>query len=282
MLEDPKWVPVRDLVMSFGLRHCWSMPIKTHDGEVLGTLALYGLRPRLPLPEHLALMRDGARLAGIAIERNRMMEQLIHDARHDGLTGLPNRRAIFERLDEAVLTARPANTGAVLFVDLDGLKLLNDTLGHDQADALIRHAGERLSGAVRAEDFVGRFGGDEFVVVAAGADAEQAAQLGARLLEVISKPLPGIGSAVTASVGIALIGDSDAREAIRHATARCTRPKREGGDACSFFQGTSTCGPGDVCRCPASCATPRCAARCISSSSRCSSWPAWRWSPSRP
>jgi diguanylate cyclase (GGDEF)-like protein len=239
MLEDPKWAPVRDLVMRFGLRHCWSMPIKTHDGEVLGTIALYGLRPRLPLPEHLALMRDGARLAGIAIERNRMMEQLIHDARHDGLTGLPNRRAIFERLDEAVLTARPANTGAVLFVDLDGLKLLNDTLGHDQADALIRQTGERLSAALRAEDFVGRFGGDEFVVVAAGADAEQAAQLGARLLEVISKPLPGIGSAaITASVGIALIGDGDAGEAIRHADSAMYAAKHEGGDACSFFNGT--------------------------------------------
>jgi GAF domain-containing protein len=92
MLEDPKWAPVRDLVMSFGLRHCWSMPFKAHDGEVLGTLALYGLRPRLPLPEHLALMRDGARLAGIAIERQRMMERLMRDARHDALTGLPNRR----------------------------------------------------------------------------------------------------------------------------------------------------------------------------------------------
>jgi diguanylate cyclase (GGDEF)-like protein len=238
MLEDPKWAPVRDLVTSFGLRHCWSMPIKAHDGEVLGTLAFYGLRPRLPLPEHIALMRDGARLAGIAIERQRMMERLIHDARHDALTGLPNRRAIFERLDEAALTTRPASTGAVLFVDLDGLKLLNDTLGHDQADATIRQVGERLSAAVRAEDFVGRFGGDEFVVVAEGADTEQAAQLGARLLEVISKPRPGIAATVvTASVGIALIGDSDAREAIRHADSAMYAAKREGGDACSFFKG---------------------------------------------
>src|ERR1019366_2002823 len=117
-----------------GLRHCWSMPIKAPDGEVLGTLALYGPRPRHPLPEHLALMQDGARLAGIAIERHRTMERLIHDARHDSLTGLPNRAAIFEQLDDALAGIEPATKVAVLFVDLDGLKTLNDTLGHDRAE----------------------------------------------------------------------------------------------------------------------------------------------------
>ena len=62
--EDPKWAPIRDFAVGAGLRHCWSMPIKASAGEVLGTLALYGPRPRRPLPEHLTLMQDGARLAG--------------------------------------------------------------------------------------------------------------------------------------------------------------------------------------------------------------------------
>ena len=98
------------------------MPIKAPDDDVLGTLAFYGPRPRHPLPEHLALMRDGARLAGIAIERQRTMEALIHDARHDGLTGLPNRAATFAYLGEALAGIEAGTKVAVLFVDLDGLK----------------------------------------------------------------------------------------------------------------------------------------------------------------
>ena len=240
MLEDPKWAPVRELVLSAGLRHCWSMPIKAPDGEVLGTLALYGRNPRRPLPDQISLMADGARLAGIAIERQRTMESLIHDARHDGLTGLPNRSAIFERLDDRPLNVKPEARRAVLFVDLDGLKTLNDTLGHDRADQMIHEIGERLAAVVRAGEFVGRFGGDEFVVIAEGADHDQAADLAARLLEAISKPLLGIESTVvTASVGIALISGlaTDAREAIRQADSAMYAAKRAGRDGCSFFEG---------------------------------------------
>jgi diguanylate cyclase (GGDEF)-like protein len=239
---DPKWAPIRDFAIDAGLRHAWSMPIKAPDGEVLGTLALYGPRPRRPLPEHLELMQDGARLAGIAIERHRTMERLIHDARHDGLTGLPNRTAVFEQLDAALARIEPAAKVAVLFVDLDGLKTLNDTLGHDRADQVIREIGERLSAVVRTDELVGRFGGDEFVVIARGiVEEEQAAELGFRLLDAISKPLLGVDSTVvTASIGIALIGAAatDAREAIRQADSAMYAAKRAGRGVCSFFQGT--------------------------------------------
>jgi diguanylate cyclase (GGDEF)-like protein len=240
MATDPKWAPIRDFAIDAGLRHCWSMPIKAADGEVLGTFALYGPRPRSPLPEHLTLMGDGARLAGIAIERHLMMERLIHDARHDGLTGLPNRMAIFEHLDGALESIGARTKVAVLFVDLDGLKRLNDTLGHDRADEMLREIGDRLSAFCRVDDFVGRFGGDEFVVVAGEiADQEQAAELGSRLLEAVSRPLPGIdATAVTASVGIALMTSSaaDAREAIRQADHAMYAAKRAGGDRCSVSE----------------------------------------------
>jgi diguanylate cyclase (GGDEF)-like protein len=240
--EDPRWAPIRDFAVDAGLRHCWSMPIKSPDDEVLGTLALYGPQPRHPLPEHLALMQDGARLAGIAIERHRTMEGLIHDARHDALTGLPNRAAVFAYLDDALAAIEPPSKVAVLFVDLDGLKTLNDTLGHDRADEMIRQIGERLSATVRTGELVGRFGGDEFVVIAQRiADDEQAAELGFRLLDAISRPLVGIESTVvTASVGIALIGSSatDAREAIRQADSAMYAAKRAGHGGCSFFEGS--------------------------------------------
>ncbi len=235
---DPKWAPIREFAAGCGLRHCWSMPIKGADGLVLGTFALYGSQPRAPQPEHIALMQDGARLAGIAIERRQTMDRLIHDARYDALTALPNRRAIFERLELALGRSGDGAKVATLFVDLDGLKALNDSLGHDRADDMIREIAQRLRPALRENDFVGRFGGDEFVAVAEGvADAEQAAALAARLLEVTSAPLRGLdGTTVTASIGIALVdAEVDAAEAIRRADTAMYRAKQSGRDRYSFF-----------------------------------------------
>ncbi|MGZ4771861.1 MAG: putative bifunctional diguanylate cyclase/phosphodiesterase [Ilumatobacteraceae bacterium] len=237
---DPKWSPIIELARSAGVAHCWSMPIKAAGGEVLGTLAFYGREPREPLPEHVGLLHDWAPVAGIAIERSRANARLTHDALHDGLTGLPNRRAIFEQLDGALRRAGHDATAAVLFIDLDGLKAMNDTLGHDRADEMIREVARRLSDTIRGDDFVGRFGGDEFVVIVERiADASQAARLGARLLEAVARPLPGLEARfVTASIGIALIRSNtvEPREAIREADEAMYVAKRSGRDRCVFSE----------------------------------------------
>jgi diguanylate cyclase (GGDEF)-like protein len=239
--DDPKWAPIRDKARASALAHCWSMPIMASGGDVLGTLAFYGSHPRRPLPEHLMLMEDWARVAGIAIERNQSLVRLIHDARHDGLTGLANRIAIFERLDEAIQRVTPTAMAAVLFIDLDGVKLLNDTVGHDNADEMLREIAGRLSDTVRANDFVGRLGGDEFVVIAEGlADLEEAAALGLRFLDAISRPLPGPElTVVTASIGIAPVRSNlvDAREAIRDSDSAMYAAKRAGRDRCTLYEG---------------------------------------------
>jgi diguanylate cyclase (GGDEF)-like protein len=94
-------------------------------------------------------------------------QRLVHLALHDGLTGLANRTQLLERLDTALV--RTAVTGvpaAVLYLDLDGFKQVNDDLGHDAGDALLVAVAQRLSGALRAGDVAGRLGGDEFLVVA--------------------------------------------------------------------------------------------------------------------
>jgi diguanylate cyclase (GGDEF)-like protein len=236
MANDPKWEPVRDFATLCGLRHCWSMPIVGADGDVLGTFALYGSQPRRPSPEHLDLMQDSARLAGIALERRLTMEKLIHDARHDSLTGLPNRRSIFEQLETA-LPETSSSPAAVMFVDLDGLKAINDSLGHDRADEMIREIAGRLRTAIRGVDFVGRFGGDEFVIIAAEiADRPQAAELAERVLAAVNRPLPGVAlPLMTASVGVAVITDAcEAPEAIRRADRAMYAAKHSGRDAFQF------------------------------------------------
>lgn len=238
--QDPKWAPIRAMAEMAGVAHCWSMPIKDQSGEVLGTLALYGRRPRSPQPEHVALMRDWARVASTALERTRSIARLKHDARHDSLTGLPNRAAIFEKLDSAIERVCTETPLAVYFVDLDGLKALNDTLGHDVADEMIREVAQRLVGSIRVNDFVGRFGGDEFIVVAEDiGNPIEAGELGERLLGAIAQPLPGLGARViTASIGIALIRTSgiEAREAIRRSDAAMYEAKRTGRDRCVFAE----------------------------------------------
>ena len=238
---DPRWAPVRAIPLAAGLRSCWSMPIKASGGDVLGTLAFYGREPRRPHHDQLAVLRDWARVAGIAIERHRATEHLLREARFDGLTGLANRRATLEALEQATRRATPERPLAVLFLDLDGLKRLNDTLGHDRADELLREVARRLGATAPAGCAVGRFGGDEFVVVAEDVASRAGAEtLALTLLEAVAAPLPGPeGLVVTASIGIAYGGDDalDARELLREADAAMYAAKRSGRDRCAFYEG---------------------------------------------
>jgi diguanylate cyclase (GGDEF)-like protein/PAS domain S-box-containing protein len=128
-------------------------------------------------------------------------QRLVHLALHDGLTGLANRTLLLERLGTAL--ARAAVTGvpaAVLYLDLDGFKQVNDTLGHDAGDALLVTVAQRLSGALRAGDVAGRLGGDEFLVVAGDVVDQSGLQEVVRRVEVaLSGPLQ-----VRASIGAVL------------------------------------------------------------------------------
>ncbi len=133
--------------------------------------------------------------------------QLAYQARHDALTGLPNRAALFERL-QAGLDLPPGTDPllAVLFLDLDNFKTINDSLGHDAGDSMLVEIARRLSGVVRDGDSVTRMGGDEFVVVCRGVhDDSEAELLAQRLLDVCTQPLTVTGVRVhpSASLGVA-------------------------------------------------------------------------------
>ena len=239
--DDPRWDAIRPRARAAGLRHCWSQPIKASDGEVLGTFALYGPEPRVPAPEHLALMEHTARITGIAIERHHAARRLLYGATHDALTGLLNRAAVLERLEHALVRSRRSGDPlAVLFVDLDHMKLLNDTLGHDMTDEVMRAVATRMASLVREGDSVGRVGGDEFLVLAERVGGlEQAGVLAERLREAVAAPIPGLpSSAMTASVGVTVVtgSDTDARDAVRQADAAMYSAKRAGGDRCRFFE----------------------------------------------
>ena len=161
-----------------------------------------------------ALAQARAELAGSRADEQRAW----HSALHDGLTLLPNASHFRARLDEALFQAAPDAAVAVLYLDLDGFKPINDAHGHDTGDALLRIVAARLSRAVRADDMVGRLGGDEFACLLSGTPGrEQLSHLACKLLDTVSAPV-AIGPlqiSVRPSIGIAVAhADATSAEAL--------------------------------------------------------------------
>lgn len=157
-----------------------------------------------------------------------------HLAHYDGLTGLPNRVKCIERLTEALACAREGAGGsvAVLYIDLDRFKEINDTLGHQAGDELIRVAASRLTEAVGAEAMLARMSGDEFVVVLTDVSEQRAASAADRCAMVMAAPIDvgGARMAVGCSVGVVMCADADADplELLRRADLALNAAKREG------------------------------------------------------
>ncbi len=166
-------------------------------------------------------------------ERKLAEERLTHLAHYDSLTGLPNRLLFHDRLNHALAQARRAQQLVVLlFLDLDGFKAVNDTLGHEVGDLLLKAVAQRLAGSVRTSDTVARLGGDEFTVVLHGLTAVQGAAIVAqKILRVLAQPftLRGHEVSVTASIGITVYPlDSDTVEGlIKNADAAMYRAKAQ-------------------------------------------------------
>lgn len=359
---DPLWQDYKDLALSHGLAACWSVPIFSTQGHVLGTFALYYPTPRSPLPDELASLERGAHLASLAIERaqsetklsklSQAVEQssntivitdldanieyanaafvkatgyslldaigknprILHSGktpqatydemwadltsgktwrgelinrRRDGteyveyaiispvcmadgrvtnylaikeditekkqaevrikqlahfdfLTGLPNQLLLKDRVAQVIKLAQRSDSPlAVLFLDLDHFKNINDTLGHRIGDELLIQLATRLKSMVRDEDTLSRLGGDEFILVLPGTDADGAAHVANKLLEMVAQTchIEQYELVVTPSIGIAMYpGDGiDFDKLYQSADVAMYRAKRDGRNTFRFF-----------------------------------------------
>ena len=202
---------------------------------VLGGMAAVYLAMQLMLARYHRLLREQER------ERAAQEERIRYQAYHDSLTGLPNRASFAEHLDEAMRRAKRAGWPlALLFLDLDNFKRVNDSLGHDAGDRLLRVAAERIRRAVREADMLFRMGGDEFTVLLEDVRGpEEAAMVSSRVLEAMAEPLQlqHHEISVTASIGIALYPRDDvvAERLLKSADTAMYRAKELGRNRYAFF-----------------------------------------------
>jgi len=204
----PFWAERGHFAAQMGIVSCRSTPILSADGVLLGILALHYKEGQPHDYSDTELLQAAARLAARALEQRGLNERLEFQARHDSLTGLPNRSYFMELLNAALEDAgQRSGYLAVLFIDLDRFKQINDILGHAMGDRLLKEVGQRLKRLLTADDLAGRMGGDEFIIVLTRQPDEQAVALASReFLMALRAPhqIEDNELFVTASIGVAI------------------------------------------------------------------------------
>ncbi len=237
----------QDYLVPLGIASALDVPVWL-DGRVVGMLCLekIGAR-RFWKPEDVDFAQGVATMIALSIEasqRKQAEEKLVHLAHYDALTGLPNRNLLQDRLRQSLAVANRSHSKvALMFLDLDRFKTINDSLGHLVGDRLLQEIGGRLTGAVRAGDTVARLGGDEFVVVLQNVrSAGDAALVAQNLLDAVSPPvlIEGAELHVSASIGISLYPDdgTDVESLMRAADVAMYHVKDGGRNGYQFFAAT--------------------------------------------
>lgn len=233
--EDFRWLPLPPNLVA-----CWSVPVKLRSGKVAGTFAFYFSDRRGPTAWHEQIVNACIHLCALALERQESKRHIARLASMDSLTGLPNRSEILHLMSDELLRADGLKLPlALLFLDFDHFKDVNDTLGHTTGDRLLVEMSRRLKAQLRTGDIVGRIGGDEFVILIHNCRGDEAARISARLLEYLAAPvnIEGLNLSMSVSIGITLFPEHgrDAETLLKHADTAMYEAKREGRGKFRFF-----------------------------------------------
>jgi len=237
---DPLWDDYRHLPLPDDIKACWSSPIKSSDGRVIGTFGFYFRERRLPDDFHHRLVDVCVYLCALALEREEARARIRQLAFYDELTGLPNRNLLLAQAEQAIARAEPERKRvAVLFLDLDRFKQVNDTLGHPVGDALLRDVAQRLRRLARASDIVGRLSGDEFVMLMPDFEHGRLTAAAEHVLVALAQPFTvgGITLNPSVSIGISVFPENgrDMDTLLRHADMAMYQAKTAGRNRISFF-----------------------------------------------
>ena len=243
LIEDLRTDPVfgahQELILGAGLVSCWVNPIKSSDGRLLGTLAFYLRQNRGPDELQAQLADICLHVCALAMERKQSADRMHQLAFYDPLTGLPNRIMFGKKADKALTHLGRNSSAAVLLINLDRFKRINDAQGHAAGDTLLCGLARRLTQDLGPQNVVGRHAGDEFVILLPHCNAEQAGRVAERLLGVIAAPMSVEQMTLrpSASIGVAMYpGDGGEIESLmRRAEMATNRSKAEGGASFKFF-----------------------------------------------
>lgn len=230
----------RQSALAAGLHSAFACPVLV-GGEFYGVLEFFGCEVRPRDEGVLQLAQTVSSQIGQFIARKQAERDLQFVASHDALTGLLNRAMFGKRLQQALAQAqRYERQLAVLFIDLDGFKVINDTLGHDAGDALLVEVADRLRDSLREGDTIGRMGGDEFVVlIEEYSSSDQIMEVARKLLEMLARPfmLRGRSLQVTGSIGIAIHAEDglDAQTLLKNSDIAMYRAKDQGKNNFQFY-----------------------------------------------
>jgi diguanylate cyclase (GGDEF)-like protein/PAS domain S-box-containing protein len=243
ILTHDYWKPYLKLAQEAELRACWSEPIISSHGKVLGTFAIYHAVPKRPQAEDLDRIAFAANLAAIAIENRCAFEELERRAYTDYLTGLANRRHFLEQAEsELVRTLRYGRELSILMLDIDRFKTINDTYGHKVGDVVLKKLADVCSATLRDVDIVGRLGGEEFAVLLPETGEKSAMEVAERLRGALAASQVvlsgGLPLHFTASFGVAILEDKDTNidTLLNQADQALYRAKSEGRNRVCMYQ----------------------------------------------
>jgi len=236
----PYWSNWKSLAEKAGLAACWSEPILITGQQVLGTFAIYYRSTGAPDSFQIQLLEMASHFVALAITRQRDEEHIHLLANFDPLTGLPNRIQLDDHLRYAINLAKSSSENlALMFLDVDHFKNINDTLGHSIGDLLLIELSRRLQQSLRIEDTITRLGGDEFILLLPGVDVSSATYVAQKLLDTITEPyhIEQYDLSITASIGIALFPEDgiDLETLSKNADTAMYRAKQEGRRCYRFF-----------------------------------------------
>lgn len=232
--QDSRTSPIQDLIAYEKFRAYAVFALPSATGS-LGALSLYWDEPHLISTEEIWIAELFAQRAGALLHSARMYEQVSEESLTDALTGLPNRRALDQRLDEEQQrSGRYGRPYALLMIDLDKFKMINDTYGHPIGDSVLQQVTGVLRRAVRSTDFVSRYGGDEFVVILPESGLDKATYVADKLKATLAGThlhLPNeVESFISASIGVAIFPNdtSELKNLLSIADQRLYHAKRHG------------------------------------------------------